>query len=434
MYVLYNIALWLGFLALTPRFLYDKLTDGKWAAGFSQRLGSVPLLKSGGCPVVLLHCVSVGEANAALPLAKRLKEQYPGMALVVSTTTRTGQNVAKAAYADVADLVVYFPFDLKFAVKRFLRRIQPEVVLLTETELWFNFIRRAHKLNIRVAVVNGRLSERSFRRYMRVKGLMKRAFSYVDLALMQTNADAQRAMALGAHGTKVKVSGNLKYDLDPKTAGSELTLEFRRRFAIGAGAPLILAASTHSPEERILLDALKTVWKEPSSGQLPRLMIVPRHPERFQEVAETIKATGFTFARRSEKPSARDKTAEVILLDSVGELRRAYPLADIVFVGGSLIPHGGQSIFEPAAAGKAIVTGPHTKNFDAAVKEFSSRDALIQLPDADIGTIVDALQELISDSARRSRLGANALSVVEANRGATDRTIELLAPLLAPRG
>ncbi|MBV9241169.1 MAG: 3-deoxy-D-manno-octulosonic acid transferase [Acidobacteria bacterium] len=427
MNLIYNIALYVGFLFLTPRFFYDFITDGKWAAGFKQRLGNVPSLDAGGRKVVLLHCVSVGEANAAFPLARKLKERSPDIALVVSTTTKTGQKVARDAYSQIADLVVYFPFDLRWAVKRFLRRVRPSVVLLTETELWFNFIRLAHKSDARIALVNGRLSQRSFGRYAKVKGFMMRLLSYVDLALMQTNADAQRLMSLGAHGSKVKVTGNLKYELDAATE-SELTLEFRRRFAIGAGAPLILAASTHSPEEKLLLDAFKQIWKDSGSDRLPRIMIAPRHPERFDEVAAVIKATGFTFARRSENPSARDKTAEVVLLDSIGELKAAYPLADVVFVGGSLIPHGGQSIFEPAAAGKAMVTGPYTANFDAAVKEFLTRDALIQLPDNSGKSIVAAFDELLDDAGQRGNLGTNALAVIEANRGAADRTIEYLTP------
>ena len=355
MYFLYNIVLWLGFLALTPVFFFHLLTGGKWAAGFRQRMGNVPAFDPDGRPVVLLHCVSVGETNAALPLARALLEEYPDVALVVSTTTRTGQEVAASAFAGVADAVVYFPFDLRFAVKRFLRRISPDLVLLTETEIWPNFVRLAARSNCRVAIVNGRLSERSFGRYGWIKGLLRRTFAYIDLALMQSNADAQRIMSLGMRGGKVRVTGNLKFDIPAATGDSEIALELRRRFAIGAGAPLIIAASTHRPEEQMLLDALKLVWKSTAVTPLPRLMLVPRHPERFAEVADAIKTTGFNFARRSENPSARDKNAEVIVLDSIGELKQIYSLADIVFVGGSLIPHGGQSVFEPAAAGKAMI-------------------------------------------------------------------------------
>jgi 3-deoxy-D-manno-octulosonic-acid transferase len=433
MYVLYNIALYLGFALLTPRFLYDKLTDGKWAAGFWQRLGNVPALDTAGGKVVLLHCVSVGEANAALPLAKALKRRFPHVSLVVSTTTRTGQQVACDQYAGIADLVVYFPFDLSWSVRRFLRQIKPDLVLLTETELWFNFIRSSHAAGTRTAIINGRLSERSFRRYSLIKTFVRRVLADIDLALMQTQADAERAATLGVDQSKVHAIGNLKFDIEIDAAENDLTRELRARFDIDNAGSLILAASTHEPEERILLDALKTL-RTSTSGSLPRMMIAPRHPERFDRVADQVETSGFTFARRSSDPSDVDANVDVILLDSVGELRSAYPLADVVFVGGSLIPHGGQSIFEPAAAGKAIVTGPYTLNFDAAVREFLASDAMIQLPDVSAEGLSQTLKRLLTDTDLRSMLGNNALAVLAANRGAARRTLQYLEPLFASRG
>ena len=193
---------------------------------------------------------------------------------------------------------------------------------------------------------------------------------------------------------------------------------------------MIVAASTHSPEERSLLDAFKQVRRNVDPARAPRLMLVPRHPERFAEVATITIESGLSLARRSAEPSGADKTADVILLDSIGELRGAYPLAEIVFVGGSLVPHGGQSIFEPAAAGKAIVTGPFTANFAAAVNEFCSKNALIQLWDAEVKSVVAAFEKLLANHDQRHALGNNARAVIEANRGATGRTIELLTPFL----
>jgi 3-deoxy-D-manno-octulosonic-acid transferase len=433
MYVLYNIALYLGFALLTPRFLYDKLTDGKWAAGFWQRLGNVPALDPAGEKVVLLHCVSVGEANAALPLAKALKGRFPNVSLVVSTTTRTGQQVACDKYAGIADLVVYFPFDLASSVRRFLRQIKPDLVLLTETELWFNFIRLSHAAGTRIAIINGRLSERSFRRYSLIKTFVRRVLADIDLALMQTQPDAERAATLGVDRSKVHAIGNLKFDIEIDAGENDLTRELRVRFDIDNGGSVILAASTHEPEERILLDALKTL-RTSTSGSLPRMMIAPRHPERFDRVADQVETSGFTFARRSSDPSDVDANVDVILLDSVGELRSAYPLADVVFVGGSLLPHGGQSIFEPAAAGKAIVTGPYTLNFDAAVREFLASDAMIQLPDVSAEGLSQTLKRLLTDTDLRSVLGNNALAVLAANRGAAKRTLQYLQPLFTARG
>jgi|CXWL01.1.fsa_nt_gi 3-deoxy-D-manno-octulosonic-acid transferase len=437
MYFLYSLVLTIGFLVLLPRFLFDALFKGKYAAGFKQRLGFLPDFDPRGKKVVWLHCVSVGEANAARPLAERIKNDFPGASLVVSTTTRTGQELARTAFADTADLVFYFPFDWRSTVRRTLRKLNPSVVLLMETEIWFNFIREAYKGGARVCIVNGRLSERSLNRYGKIKRFMKRVLGYLDLALMQDKSDATRIMSLGARASKVKVTGNLKFDHDLDAAETTLTLEFRDRFGFTSEAPLIIAASTHSPEEQWLIEAFKETWK--SSGQnLPRLMLAPRHPERFAEVVDLVKASGFTWARRTEQPSGRDKTAEIIILDSIGELRAAYPLAEIVFVGGSLIPHGGQSIFEPAAAGKAIVTGANTANFDAAVNEFLDKDALRQLEPVTEKTAVYKLTieflDLLRDPHRRRTLGDNAREVMDTNRGAVAHTIEYLTPLLKFRG
>jgi 3-deoxy-D-manno-octulosonic-acid transferase len=227
----------------------------------------------------------------------------------------------------------------------------------------------------------------------------------------------------------VKVTGNIKFD--QSFDAGDLTETFRRRFGVLSDAPLILAASTHAPEERWILEAFKKLWKD-SPEKLPRLLIAPRHPERFGEVTEIIRETGFDWVRRSENPSPRDKTAEVILLDSIGELRAAYPLAEIVFVGGSLIPHGGQSVLEPAVAGKPIVTGFYTMNFSAAVKEFLEKDALIQLPETDEESVSDDLArvftELLTDAEKRAHLSRNALEVMQKNRGATAKTMENLKP------
>ena len=435
MFAIYSLLYTLGFLLLSPRFLFDLLTGGKYASGFAQRLGRLPEFKHDERPVLWLHCVSVGEANAARPLADGLKLNFPDHRIVVSTTTKTGQDLAKDIFSQTADAVFYFPFDWRFSVRRGLRHYRPSVVMLMETEIWPNFIREANHSKARICIVNGRLSDRSYARYARFKGSIRRIFGYLDLALMQTNADAKRIMSLGIRASKVRVCGNLKFDHNVEASENDLTAAFRMRFGIMADAPLIIAASTHRGEEKWILEAFKEIWKS-GLEQLPRLMIAPRHPERFDEVAEMIKETGFEWVRRSESESTRDKTAEVILLDSIGELRSAYPLAEIVFVGGSLIPHGGQSIFEPAASGRAIVTGPNTSNFADAVTEFLSKDALVQLVVADesnvVLTLTDTFRDLLRSDEKRKMLGSNALAVMNNNRGATERMIEYLTPLITP--
>lgn len=426
MFFLYSLLLTVGFFLMLPLFI---LRSGKYAAGFRQRLGALPNFDCRKKKIVWLHCVSVGETNAARPLVSGLLAKYPNICLVVSTTTKTGQNLAREIFKDSAALVFYFPFDWRFSVRRALRKIRPDVVLIMETELWFNFLREAHRSGAKIAIVNGRLSERSIKRYLHIKKFMQRVLHYIDKALMQGSKDAQRLVQLGMRGGKVKVTGNLKFDQPFDNAESALTASFRQRFDVSANSPLIVAASTHAPEESLILDAFKTVWKN-STAALPRLMLVPRHPERFDEVAESVKKSGFDWARRSEASSNRDKTAEVILLDSIGELRAILPLAEIVFVGGSLIPHGGQNILEPAAARKAIVTGHYTMNFAEIIKEFTVHDALVQLPPLGekevIRKLAEVFTELLQNAEKRRNLSENAFSIMQKNCGATDETIKSL--------
>ena len=446
MFIIYSFLLSVAFILLLPRFLFDALVNGKYADGFWQRLGYLPEFKHDNRPVIWLHCVSVGETNAARPLIERLKFEFPDHRLVVSTTTKTGQELAKSIFPDQAEAVFYFPFDWKFSVRRSLKHFKPKIVLLMETEIWFNFFNEAQKRGVKLAIVNGRLSAKSVKRYSYIKDFMHRVLNCVDLALMQGEADAKRISSLGISADKVKVTGNLKFDHNVGDTENALTQEFRKRFGISSERPLIIAASTHKPEEAWIMTAFTGVVKDLSEVR-PRLLIAPRHSERFEEVANLVSAfrtnadcewRDYKLARRSDAKTETDKTADVILLDSIGELRAVYPLAEIVFVGGSLVPHGGQSILEPAAAGRAIATGPFTHNFDAVVQEFLANKALVQLPEAPQGfQIVERLYEVFSEllinPQKRRELGANAAAVMNANRGATAKTIENLKPLLDKR-
>ncbi len=438
MFILYSVLLTVAFVILFPRFLHDATRRGKYAAGFRQRLGRLPAFDAEGKPVIWLHCVSVGETQAARPLVDELLKEFPGHKLVISTITKTGQEVAQNLFADKAALIFYFPFDWKFAVRRALKIINPQVVLLMETELWFNFLRVAHKSNVKVAIVNGRLSDRSVNRYMWIRKFMMRVLHYVDLALMQSQQDGNRIKELGMKNSRIRVTGNIKFDQPLNEAPNDgdaqedpLTAEFRKRFGI-ADARLIVAASTHDPEEKWLLEAFTAIKNssENSPQNSPknstvRLMIAPRHPERFGEVAELVSSNGFTSVRRSAEAGIADELADVILLDSIGELRAVFPLAEIVFVGGSLIPHGGQNILEPAAARKAIITGPYTANFAAIVGEFLEKDALIQLPVLDKAEMADKLQTAITRLLQKpeagKKLADRAFSIMQANAGAAKK-------------
>jgi 3-deoxy-D-manno-octulosonic-acid transferase len=299
------------------------------------------------------------------------------------------------------------------------------MVLLMETEIWPRFIHEARLSGAKVAFVNGRLSERSFRRYSWISGFVSHVLCDIDLALVQDDADAGRLTALGMISERVQVTGNIKFDQAENESDSRITEEIRQRFGVTGDPPLVVAASTHEPEEKWILQALEEI------GRNVRLVIAPRHPERFAEVAALISSTGLPFVRRSTEARPSDKEVRVVLLDTIGELRAIYPLADIVFVGGSLIPHGGQSVLEPAAAGKTIITGPHTNNFDAVVKEFLRHKALVQLPEAGEelqypGLLGDAFTDLVSDAERRRQLGDAAYQVMRSNRGAAEKTVDAL--------
>ncbi len=433
MFFLYSFLLAIGSILALPYFLFIARRDGKYLENFRQRLGILPDFDSENSPVIWLHCVSVGETNAAIPLVEELKKQFSNYKLVVSTTTLTGQKLAGEVFKNEASLVFYFPFDFGFAVRRALKKIQPKAVLIMETEIWFNFLRECRKKKIKTVIVNGRLSEKSFRNYHLIRFFVSKGLKNLDLALMQTEADAKRFEKLGLDSLKITITGNIKFDQNFDETETELTRNFRARFVIEKTRPLIVFASTHAPEEEILLDVFSRLGEKIAKNK-PRVLIAPRHPERFEEVAEIIEKKGFTFVRRAAEASEKDKISEVILLDSIGELRAVFPLAEIVFVGGSLIPHGGQNILEPAISKTAIVTGFNTFNFSEIVKEFVKKDAVIQLPDLPqdevARQITEIFSELLGDENRRLKLSQNAFEVMTANRGATAKTIGKLKDIL----
>lgn len=431
MYFAYRLLLTLGFFILIPRFLLDALRHGKYVAGFGQRLGGVAPLANDN-PVVWLHCVSVGEAQAARPLVRQIRQRFPQHTIVVSTTTLTGQKLAADIFKNDTARVFYFPFDWTWTVRRTLDAIHPALVLIMETEIWPGFFRECHERRIPIAIVNGRLSHRSFRRYKWVRTFMKRVLRNLSFAVMQTEADADRICALGLDSTLVAVSGSVKFDAGIMAGSDSLTIEFRSRFAIDSTTPLIVAASTHEPEESLVLDAFREVH---TRFPTTRLILAPRHPERFEEVASLLSESEFGWTARSAHPGAVDNTCDVILLDTIGELSSIYSLAQIVFVGGSIAPTGGHNILEPAAAGAAIITGPHTHNFEAIVRAFVKQHALIQLPAGNFTdstqVLAKALQELLSKDQLRLQLQQSAKKIVDQNLGATERTLDYLAPLFS---
>jgi 3-deoxy-D-manno-octulosonic-acid transferase len=432
-YLIYSFLLTVGFLILLPRFAIDAFRNGKYVTGLSERLGRIPRSKSVGTPSIWLHCVSVGETEAAKPLVRALRQALPGYRLVISTTTVTGQQVARRAFADAADLVFYFPIDWARTVRRVLNALDPAAVLIMETELWPNLLRECRRRSTPVALINGRISPTSFRRYSKIRPFMRRVLGDLTAGVMQSDADSKRIATLGLEPARIHRSGNLKFDSAmSELVKSDLQPVIRERFAFTTDQPLIVAASTHSPEEAILLTAFKQIL---TTDRRPRLLLVPRHPERFDEVAKLIASTGLSWSRRSAPPSPNDANSTIVLLDSIGELRAVYESAALVFVGGSLIRHGGQNLLEPAAQGVCIVTGAHTHNFADITRALLEHEAVIQLPDlppAEAATpLASLIANLLGDDSRRKAIGQRAREVCGANRGATDRTLSIIAELLS---
>jgi 3-deoxy-D-manno-octulosonic-acid transferase len=432
-YLVYSFLLTVGFLIFLPRFAIDAFRSRKYITGLAQRLGQTPKLDSQVGPLIWLHCVSVGETEAARPLVRALQERLPSHRLVVSTTTVTGQQVARRAFGKDAAAVFYFPIDWTWTVRRVLRALNPAAILIMETELWPNLLRECGRCSVPVALVNGRISPTSFRRYAKIRTFIRRVLGDLSVAFMQSEEDAQRISALGLADQRIQSVGNMKFDTAPLTTENNVAFELARRYELNTDQPVIIAASTHSPEESVVIEAFKTIRE---NNQAARLLIAPRHPERFAEVARLIADSGFAWSRRSAIPSPSDSSSAIVLLDSIGELRATFQLADIAFIGGSLIPHGGQNMLEPAAQGVCVITGAYTHNFASITRALLAEDALIQLPKLSIAeapaALAHAIAELLHDQTRRAAIGKRAQNVCAQNRGATQRTVEMIVNLLEP--
>jgi len=428
MYFLYSLLLTLGFALLLPRFAIDALRNGKYVTGLRQRLGDIPSLKSDR-PIIWLHCVSVGEVRAAQPIVRRVKETFPNHILVVSTTTVTGQRLAQNIFREQAEGVFYFPIDWAWTVRRVLRKVNPTAILMMETELWPHLFRAARKRKTPVVLLNGRISDKSFRRYRRIRFFMSRVLNDLTLAIMQSEPDAARIRELGLSDDRIVTVGNLKFDSAEAPTDTALTDQIRARFDFTDGRPLFVAASTHDPEEPVVLDAFRAVRKSQTSL---RLLLAPRHPERFAEVAALLAESEFSVARWSTVPNNQDVAADIVLLDSIGELSAVFPLADIAFIGGSIATHGGHNVIESAGHGICTLTGPHTSNFATITEAMLAEGALIQLPDTPrpAAELANALGALLAERQHRLEIGQRARAVCENNRGATARTLELLSPIL----
>lgn len=435
---LYNTLITLLVLLLSPVILYKLLTDKKYRTGIYERLGfisdgiisKIPLkspfqkgdsglsspLAEGGLfnnSPIWFHASSVGEVIASQRLLDGIRKRWPDRKLLVSTFTPTGYKAAREKLT--ADGVIFLPIDIPWAVNRVMKKVNPSVLILMETELWPNLIRRAGRMGVPVIVVNGRISDRSYGKYWFISPLLKKVFSHIRAFLMQSEGDAGRIITLGADASKVLVTGNIKFDMNI----SDKTIGFMDNWR----GPVLLAGSTRDGEELLVLDSYKALSEKHADL---KLVLAPRHLERIGEVEGVLTEKGLHYAKRSE--ISDHISHKVLLLDTLGELVSFYKYADIVFIGGSLVPLGGHNILEPALYGKPVLFGPHTENFRDSSKILEDAGGGVRVKDVD--GLTTWVGELLLDDRLRQTMGDNARQAVLMNQGATEKTLNALAGII----
>jgi 3-deoxy-D-manno-octulosonic-acid transferase len=413
---LYSLMWWLALPAVLARLWWRGRKEPGYRLHWAERLGFYGP-RQHHRQTIMVHAVSVGETRAAEPLVDALLAEWPDCRVLLTHMTPTGRATGRALFARHGERVVqaYLPYDTGFMVRRFLRHFAPRLCILMETEVWPNLIQGCRDAKVPVALVNARLSERSLRRGQRFGGLMMDAARAITLVAAQTEADAARIRSLGA--PRVAVTGSIKFDVVPPQAALEKGAWLR---AQSGTRPVLLCASTREGEEALLLDAWERMAHKPA-GLL--LVIVPRHPQRFDDVAQLARARGLALVRRSQLEGGVG-AAEVLLGDSMGEMFAYYAACDCAYIGGSLLPLGGQNLIEACALGKPVLVGPHTFNFAQATDEAVAAGAAIRVPDAP--ELLRQAAQLIEHEAVRAQMGGNALAFAGRHRGATLRTVELL--------
>jgi len=423
MYLLYSALLAAGLLISLPYWMFVKRRHGKYREGLGERLGKVPSrLQGRPGPAIWVHAVSVGEVLAVGELVGELRRRFPRYRVVVSTTTATGQKLAKKRFGE--ESVFYFPLDFGFAIRPYLTTLRPQLIVIAETEFWPNFLRLACRSGARVAVVNARISDRSWPGYRRVRriGILASVLHNIDLFLAQTEEDARRLLDIGAPAERIEVSGNLKFDV-AAPAPPAIVASLRSTFQQAGVGPVIVCGSTVEEEEGLLLLAFQNVL---ASHPRAIMILAPRHPERFAEVAQLLEHMGIRFWRRSLW-GGDSVAGGVFLVDTVGELASLYELGDVAFVGGSLVPRGGHNIIEPAQHGVPVIVGNHTENFRDIVGLFQSQDAIRVVGPAEFPLV---LLDLLSNEAERVALGRRGAETLRSQMGATERTVKALERLL----
>jgi 3-deoxy-D-manno-octulosonic-acid transferase len=430
-YLLYNTA---TLLLLLPVLLFHlcQLLGGKRPPALAERLGRIPrqlLQKIAGRPVIWVHAVSVGETQAARPLLAALRKRYPGHAILVSNTTATGRAVS-AGITEI-DLCICFPFDFQPAVRCALAAVRPRIVVIMETEIWPNFTREAERRGIPVLLANGRISDRSFDRYLKFSWVFASTLARFSSLCMQSEGDRERIVAIGAPAERTVVTGNLKHDIPSGAVSPEGRAQLRARYRIPDSVTVICAGSTRPGEEQFLIASYRELL---AHHEELLLVLAPRHPERSGEIAALLEGAGLVGRRRSTLAgwAGMCGRGEVLLVDGVGELLDFYGLSDLCFVGGSLVELGGHNLLEPASRGIPSVYGPHMNNFREVAALVSRYRAGIQVDSP--GALTSACRTLIEDAELRRALGQNALLMMRENGGAALRHLEVIERYLGPAG
>jgi 3-deoxy-D-manno-octulosonic-acid transferase len=430
MYVVYSVLIVAFFVVVSPYLAYQAIRYRKYVGSLPQRLGYLPVsFNVDGDESIWIHAVSVGEVLTARALLPALRERYPRLRVFLSTTTMTGQQIARNNLQYV-DEVFYFPFDLGLVVNRTVRLVRPRLFVMMETEIWPNLLRAFRRAGVRTILVNGRISSRSYPRYRLARPFFRRVLRDVDRFCMQSDESARRVVDIGAERDRVIVTGSLKFesleipDVPGHDRGRNRVLRY---FRMSPDRPVVIAASTLKGEEEPVLEAFQRIRATMTTALL---IIAARKPERFDDVERLARRAGWKVARRSELRVDSEPRCDVVVLDTIGELAQLYQIATVVFVGGSLVDAGGHNILEPAVFGKPIVFGPFMHNFAEIAQTFLDSGAAIQVRAG--RDLESALLELLGDPVRRASLGAAARALVEANRGARGKTLAAIAQLLPP--
>lgn len=438
MIFIYNFIFMVGFLIASPYFLYKLIRSDKWREGLRMRLGLYgrPIFeKLKNKKTLWIHAASVGEVKAVLPLARKIQNHWPQYHVVLTTVTRTGNQLARRELGDSAT-VLYFPLDFFFSVSSAIRLIHPQIVILVESELWANFLSQLYRKKIPVALINVRMSTRAFLRYRKALFFVRSFFNDLSLITAPSTRETAKMILLGARPKTIHITGNLKYEKEEKAkATMEERLHWLKKLGFQQKTLILLAGSTHPGEEEILLGFYRDLFKE---FEELRLVLAPRHPERADEIMKLVQEKGLKGCRRTQLPfngngsntsaGAIAPSHHVLILDTIGELEKIYAVGDVVFIGKSLFKKGGQNFLEPAQFGKPIVFGPHMENFEDIADIFVRQGGALQVENLD--ELRKVLHGLLSSSLQREEVGKRAKEILLSQRGALENNFDLLEKIL----